>query len=116
MTRHWRSLTALLLLALSFAACSGASKSELVGKWQATITHKRSGNAVKVLWEFLPDGTFTAAPLEDPGTLVDRDKYQLINDGTIKIRSQLLEGGTCEISRSTMSGETSGSTVRLTKL
>src|SRR5687767_8683998 len=94
MTRYWRSIAALLLLALTSAACTGDSKSELVGKWQATITQKRSGDAVKVLWEFLPDGNFTAAPLEDPGTLVDRDKYQIINDGaTIKLRSQLLEGG-----------------------
>ncbi|MEO8433629.1 MAG: hypothetical protein ABI596_01940 [Pyrinomonadaceae bacterium] len=118
MTRHWRSLTALLLLALTLAACTGDSKSELVGKWQATITHKPSGNAVKVLWEFLPDGTFTAAPMEDPGTFVDKDKYEIINDGaTIKLRSQLLEGGsTCEVNRSTMTGETEGSVLKFTKL
>ena len=114
----WRAITAVLLLALIVAACTGDSKSELVGKWQATITHKRTGTAVQVLWEFLPDGTFTVAPVEDPGTFVDRDKYEVINDGaTIKLRSQLLEGSsTCEISRSTMTGETAGSTIKFTKL
>lgn len=115
---RWLCLTTLLLLALSVIGCSSDAKSELVGKWEATITHKRSGNAVKVLWEFLPDGTFTAAPLEDPGTHVDRDKYEVINDGaTIKLRSQLLEGGsTCEVNRGTMTGETSGSVIKFTKL
>ena len=73
---------------------------------------------MKVLWEFLSDGTFTVAPLEDPGTFVDKDKYEIINDGaTIKLRSQLLEGGsTVEINRSTMTGETAGSLVKFTKL
>lgn len=73
---------------------------------------------MKILWGFLPDGTFTAAPLEDPGRSVDKDRYELINDGaTIKIRSQLLDGGsTVEINRSTMTGETAASTVKFTKL
>jgi len=107
----------LLLLALSVPACKGDAKSQIVGKWEATITHKRTGYEAKLLWEFLPDGTFTAAPLNDPGTFVDKDKYEIIDDGrSVKIRSQLIEDGTCTINRSNMTGETRGSLVKFRKL
>jgi hypothetical protein len=114
---RWFCLTTLMLLALSVPACKGDAKSQLVGKWEATITHKRSGSEAKLLWEFLPDGTFTAAPLNDPGTIVDKDKYELANDGrTVKIRSQLVEDLTCDIDLSTMTGETRNSLVKFKKL
>ncbi|HEY3028491.1 MAG TPA: hypothetical protein VGJ55_20255 [Pyrinomonadaceae bacterium] len=117
MIGRWLCLTTLVLLALSMPACKGDAKSQIVGKWEATITHKRSGNVAKLLWEFLPDGTFTAAPLNDPGTIVDKDKYEIIDDGrSVKIRSQLIEDGTCTLERSTMTGETRGSLVKFKKL
>ena len=114
---RWLCLTTLLLLALSVPACKGDAKSQIVGKWEATITHKRTGYEAKLLWEFLPDGAFTAAPLNDPGTFVDKDKYEIIDDGrSVKIRSQLIEDGTCTINRSNMTGETRGSLVKFRKL
>lgn len=114
---RWLGFTTLVLLALSVPACTGNAKSQLVGKWEATITHKRSGNEVKLLWEFLPDGTFTAAPLNDPGTIVDKDKYEIIDEGRrVKIRSQLVEDQTCTIDLSTMTGETPGSLIKFKKL
>ena len=114
---RWLCLSTLVLLALSVPACKGDAKSQIVGKWEATITHKRSGNEAKLLWEFLPDGTFTAAPLNDPGTIVDKDKYEIIdNSRSVKIRSQLIADGTCTIDRGTMTGETRGSLVKFKKL
>lgn len=50
-------LIVLLLVTLSVSSCKRDAKSQLVGKWEATLTHKRSGNVVKELGEFLPDGT-----------------------------------------------------------
>ena len=80
-----------LALLISVAACGGARS--IHGKWEADIASKRSGPGTKVIYEFLPDGTFNAMPPGDT-ILVDQDKYQLLDDGhTLKIRSQLLGGG-----------------------
>ncbi|MEP6912022.1 MAG: hypothetical protein ABI923_04670 [bacterium] len=114
---RWLCITTLIFAALSVPGCKGDAKSQLVGKWEATITHKRSGNESKVLWEFLPDGTFTAAPVNDPGTIVDKDKYEITDEGrSVKFRSQLIEDCPCTIDRSTMTGETRGSLVKFKKL
>lgn len=112
MTR-WLCLTTVILLASLLPDCTGGAKSGLGGKWEATITDKRNGTETKLLWEFLPDGTFTAAPLNDPTTLVDRDKYQVIDEGrTLKMRSQLIEDATLPIGGSTMTAETARSLIK----
>ena len=79
----------LFALLLSLSACSTARN--IQGKWEADIVPKNSGQAaVKVVFEFLPDGTFQVTPAGDTA-LIDKDKYQLLDDGhTLKIRSQLL--------------------------
>ncbi|MGI8732894.1 MAG: hypothetical protein ACR2LM_06285 [Pyrinomonadaceae bacterium] len=106
-----------VLVILSMIACQGPARTQIAGKWEATITHKRSGNETKLLWEFLPDGTFTAAPLSDPMTLVDRDKYEVVDEGRgVKINSDLINNVTCTIQGNTMTGETPESLVRFKKL
>jgi hypothetical protein len=78
----------LLTLLILLSACGGARG--IQGKWEADITSKGSGPGVKIVFEFLPDGTFNAMPSGDTA-LIDRDKYQLMDDGsTLKIHSQLL--------------------------
>jgi|SRR6266850_492559 len=120
-------LITFVLLALSVPACQraaksglvgkGDAKSGLVGKWEATLTRRTNGNETKMLWEFLPDGTFTAAPLEDPATIVDKDTYQIIEGGQkVKIRSQLVDNAICVINGNTMTGETVEYVVKFTKL
>jgi hypothetical protein len=87
-----RELSMLLLLALliSLTACVGARSIE--GKWEAEFASKSSGPGSKVIFEFLPDGAFNAMPPGDD-TIVDKDKYQLLDDGhTLKMRSQLFGG------------------------
>jgi len=75
-------------LFISLSACVGAKG--IQGKWEAVIASKSSGPGAKVIFEFLPDGTFNAMPPGDT-TVIDKDKYQLLDDGsTLKIRSQLL--------------------------
>jgi len=79
-----------LALLISLSACGGSRS--IHGKWEADVVSKRSGPGVKIIYEFLPDGTFNAMPPGDT-TLVDQDKYQLLDDGhTLKIRTQLLGG------------------------
>ena len=83
----WK-LPILFALLISLSACLGARS--IQGKWEAEFASKRSGPGTKVIYEFLPDGTFNAMPPGDT-TLIDKDKYQLLDDGhTLKIRSQLL--------------------------
>jgi hypothetical protein len=110
-------LATLVLLILSITACSAVGKAQLVGKWEATVTHKRSGNETKMLWEFLSDGTFTAAPIADPAMFVDKDKYEVLDEGkSVKINSQLLDYVTCTAEGNTMSGETPEAVVKFRKL
>src|SRR5262249_1051973 len=88
----WKlSILFLFALLISLSACVGAAKG-IQGKWEAEFASKRSGPGSKVIFEFLPDGTFNAMPPGDT-TIVDKDKYQLLDDGhTLKIRSQLFGG------------------------
>lgn len=110
-------LATLVLLTLSLTNCSTVGKTQLVGKWEATVTHKRSGNQTKMLWEFLPDGTFTAAPLEDPGMFVDKNNYEVLDEGkSVKINSQLIDDATCTLQGDTMTGETPEAVVKFRKL
>ena len=89
--RYWLCCLFILALLISVSACAGTTKS-IQGKWEANIVSKRSGQGSKVIYEFLPDGTFNAMPLGDT-TIIDKDKYEILDEGrTVKIRSQLLGG------------------------
>ena len=106
-----------VFLVLSIIGCQGSAKTPIAGTWESTITHKTSGHETKLLWEFLPDGNFVVAPSNDPKTVVDRDKYQVIDEGrAVKINSQLINNVTCTIQGNTMTGETPESLVRFKKL
>lgn len=110
-------LTILVLVALAIPACMKDAKSQIVGKWEATLSHKRTNTDTKVLWEFMPDGTFTAAPWVDPTAIVDKDKYEVSADGqTVKIRSQLMDNATLTFEGSTMFGETPEYNIKFKKL
>ena len=92
MNNMWKLLILFLLaLLISLSGCFGARS--IQGKWEAEFASKRTGEVgSKANFEFLPDGTFTVTP---PGTtvIVDKDKYQLLDDGrTLKMRSQLFRG------------------------
>ena len=89
--RHCLGCLFLLAFLISLSACAG-TKNNIEGKWEANIASKRSGQAAKVIFEFLPDGTFTATPPGDT-TIVDKDKYQVLDEGrTVKLRSSLFAG------------------------
>ena len=91
-TRTDKSYLFILALLISLSACVG-TKNSIQGKWEANIVSKRTGQGVKVTYEFLSDGTFNAMPSGDT-TIVDKDKYEVLDEGrTVKIRSQLLGGG-----------------------
>ena len=78
----------LFALLISLSACGGAKS--IQGKWEADVAMKNSGPGVKIVFEFLPDGTFNAMPAGDT-ILVDKERYELLDDGhTLKIRSQLI--------------------------
>jgi hypothetical protein len=113
---RWILLVLVMVLAFSYSGCSKDAKSRIVGKWEATITGK--GGDAKVLWEFLPDGTFQCAPLVDPTTIVDRDKYEIIDEGRrVKLRSQLLPSGCIlTLEGSTMTCDSPEAKVRFKKL
>jgi len=79
-----------LALLISLSACGGSRS--IQGKWQADVVSKRPGPSAKIDFEFLPDGTFNAMPPGDTA-VVDKDKYQLLDDGhTLKMRSDLIGG------------------------
>ena len=105
----------LLALLISLSACGGARS--LQGKWEADFASKRSGPGSKVIFEFLPDGTFNAMPPGDT-TIVDKDKYQLLDDGrTLRIRSQLLGGdATCKYTGDTIQCETETANINFKRL
>ena len=110
-------LSTLLLLALliSLSACVGTRG--IQGKWEADITSKSSGPGSKIIFEFLPDGTFNAMPPGDT-TVIDKDKYQLLDDGhTLKIRSQLLGNvPVCKFSGDTIQCETETANINFKRL
>ena len=95
LSRHLSLCLLLLAFVLPLLACAGSNN--IQGKWEGTIVSKRSGQSGKVIFEFLPDGTFNAMPAGDT-ILVDQNKYQVLDEGrTIKIRSQLLGGAANEV-------------------
>lgn len=86
----WRLPILFLALLIPLSACGGSRS--IQGKWEADVASKRSGPGSKIIFEFLPDGTFNAMPPGDT-TVVDKDKYQLLDDGhTLQIHTQLLGG------------------------
>ena len=113
----WK-LQILLLLALlvSLSACFGARS--IHGKWEADFASKRTGQqGSKAIFEFLPDGTFNVTPPGDT-TIVDKDQYQLLDDGrTLKIRSQLLGGDAiCKYTGNTIECETETAKINFKRL
>lgn len=106
----------LIALVLSLSGCSKDAKSQVVGKWEATITER--GTDTKLLWEFLPDGTFQCAPLVDPTQIIDKDKYEIIDEGrSVKVKSQMLPSGCIlTLEGSTMSFDSAQVKARFKKL
>ena len=114
--RHWMRCLFLLAFLISLSSCAG-TKSDIQGKWEANIVSKRSGQGSKVIYEFLSDGTFSATPPGD-ATIVDKDKYQVLDEGrTVKIRSQLFEGeAVCKLTGDAMQCEADDSYINFKKL
>ena len=114
--RHCLPCLFLLAFLISVSACAG-TKNNIQGKWEANIVSKRSGQGSKVIYEFLPDGTFTATPPGDT-TIVDKDKYQVLDEGrTVKIHSSLFEGeAVCTFSGDAMQCEADDSYINFKKL
>jgi hypothetical protein len=108
----------LFALLISLSACGGTRN--IQGKWEAEFASKRSGSGgpgSKVIFEFLPDGTFNAIPAGDT-TIVDKDKYQLLDDGhTLKIRSQLFGGdAVCKYTADAIHCETETTNINFKRL
>ena len=106
----------LVALLVSLSACAG-TRNNIQGKWEANIVSQRSGQGSKVIYEFLPDGTFNATPPGDT-TIVDKDKYQVLDEGrTVKLRSQLLGGdAVCKLAGNSMQCETESARIDFKKL
>ena len=107
----------LLALLISVSACVGAGK-KIQGKWDTDIASKRTGEqGAKVIFEFLPDGTFNAMPPGDT-TIVDKGPYEILDDGrTLKFRSQLVgSNAVCKISGDDMECQTDTATVNFKRL
>ena len=106
----------LLVLLISLLACT-ATKPDIQGKWEATFVSRRSAEGSKVIYEFLPDGTFNATPPGDT-TIVDKDKYEVLDEGrTVKFRSQLFEGeAVCKLVDETLKCETDSGQINLKRL
>ena len=112
----WKLPILFLALLISLSACGGSRS--IVGKWEAEVAPKRPGQvAVKVTFEFLPDGTFNAMPPGDT-TIGDRGPYELLDDRrTLKFRSKLVGGNAvCKISGDDMQCQTDTATVNFKKL
>ena len=117
--RARRCLCCLFVLTFltSLSACGG-SQSKVEGKWEATIASKRTNQPAKVIFEFLPDGTFQATPSGDT-TVVEKDKYQVQDDGrTVKMRAGNLFHGeaVCKHSPDAMQCESDDSYINFKKL
>jgi hypothetical protein len=111
----------LLAFLISLSACAGAksdipagAKNTVQGKWEANIVSKSSARGSKVIYEFLPDGTFNATPPGDT-TIVDKDKYQVLDEGrTVKFRSQLFDGeAVCKFTGDAMECESDNAYINL---
>jgi hypothetical protein len=110
----------LLAFLISLSACGGDTKSNIPsipGKWEADVVSKRSNQGSKVIFEFLPDGSFNATPPDD-STIVDKDKYQVLDEGrTVKLRSQLFSGeAVCKVTGDAMQCESDNSYINFKKL
>ena len=114
--RHCLRCLFLLAFLISLSACAG-TKNGIQGRWEANIVSKRSGQGGKVIYEFLPDGTFNATPPGDT-TIVDKDKYQVLDEGrTVKLRSQLFGGeAVCKFTGDAMQCESDNSYINFKKL
>jgi hypothetical protein len=116
-TRTGNSMYLLLLFALLISLSACADPRNIQGKWEAEVASKRSGPGSKAIFEFLPDGTFNVMP---PGsdTIVDKDKYQLLDDGhTLKMRSQLFGGDVvCNVTGHTIHCETETTNINFKRL
>ena len=116
--KNRRCLRCLFLLAflISLSACAG-TKNGIQGKWEASIVSKRSGQGSKAIYEFLADGTFNATPA-GATTIVDKDKYQVLDEGrTVKLRSQLFAGeAVCKFTGDAMQCESDNSYINFKKL
>jgi hypothetical protein len=114
--RHCLRCLFLLAFLISLSACAG-TKNDIQGKWEANIVSKRSGQGSKAIYEFLPDGTFNATPPGDT-TIVDKDKYQVLDEGrTVKLRSQLFAGeAVCKFTGDAMQCESDNSYINFKKL
>ena len=111
-----REVLFLFALLISLSACTGSRS--IQGKWEADVASKRSGQVgSKVTFEFLPDGTFNAMPSGDT-TIVDKDKYELLDDGhTLKMRSQLFGGDAdCKFTGDAIHCETETATINFKRL
>jgi len=115
-TRYCLGCLFLLAFLISLSACAG-TKSGIQGKWEANIVSKRSSQGSKAIYEFLPDGTFNATPSGDT-TIVDKDKYQVTDEGrTVKLRSQLFAGeAVCKFTGDAMQCESDNSYIQFEKL
>lgn len=116
-TREVSKLPILFLLALfiSLSACVRAKNMQ--GKWDADLASQRSGENFKVIFDFLPDGTFNAMPPGDTA-IVDQGKYQLLDEGrTLKFRSQLVGGdAVCKVTDDAMECVTDSGKINFKKL
>ena len=119
-TRHCLRCLFLFAFLTSLSACAGIkneTRNGIQGKWEANIVSKRSGQGSKVIYEFLPDGTFSAMPPGDT-TIVDKDKYQVLDEGrTVKIRSGLFRGeAVCKLTGDAMQCESDDSYINFKRL
>ena len=114
--RHCVRCLFLLVLLISLLACT-AAKPTIQGKWEATFVSRRSAEGAKVIYEFLPDGTFNATPVGST-TIVDKDKYEILDEGrTVKMRSALFEGdAVCKLVDDALKCETVNGQINLKKL
>jgi hypothetical protein len=90
---------------------------EIPGKWEADIVSKLTNQGSKVIFEFLPDGSFNATPPGDT-TIVDKEKYQVLDEGrTVKLRSQLFNGeAVCKVTGDAMQCESDNSYINSKRL
>jgi hypothetical protein len=92
--RHGLRCWLLVAFLISLSACAVTRNNNIQGKWEGNIVSNRSGQGSKVIFEFLPDGTFNAMPPGDTA-IVDKANYQVLDEGrTVKLRSQILGGET----------------------
>jgi hypothetical protein len=114
--RHCLRCLFLIAFLISLSACAGTKKT-VQGKWEANIVSKRSGQGSKAIFEFLPDGTFNAMPPGDT-TIVDKDKYQVLDEGrTVKFRSQLFGGdAVCKFSDDAIECEADNARINFKRL